>query len=115
METMEVGILIFAMFVVASITLCTLELIENTRLKRFYKRLKPGDVFADPWYSKNPFQPRIKVLKVLDKKDNYIKYEILWYDRETKSCIEKYDDPGSRSLRSFYYEFKNYKITDIND
>lgn len=65
---------------------------KQKELQRFYDSIKVGDEFMDPYYSNDPFSAQCRVLEVIAKKNNYILYEINWYDKATneKVSLTKY-------------------------
>lgn len=113
MEIFAIG-MIFT-FIVIVATFCCIDLIEKMREKRFYRKLQVGDLFADPYYYDNPFQQEVKMLKIMDKKNDYILYEILWYDRDKKTYINRDSQFGSRKFHLFYIDFKDYKMNPTHE
>lgn len=65
---------------------------KQKELRRFYDSIKVGDGFMDPYYSNDPFSAQCRVLEVIAKKNDYILYEINWYDKATneKISVTKY-------------------------
>lgn len=65
---------------------------KQREIQRFYDSLKVGDGFMDPCYSNDPFSSQWRVLEVVAKKNDYILYEINWYDKATneKVSVTKY-------------------------
>lgn len=65
---------------------------KQREIQRFYDSLKVGDGFMDPYYSNDPFSAQCRVLEVIAKKNNYILYEVNWYDKATneKISVTKY-------------------------
>lgn len=65
---------------------------KQREIQRFYDSLKVGDGFMDPYYSNDPFSSQWRVLEVVAKKNDYILYEINWYDKATneKVSVTKY-------------------------
>lgn len=65
---------------------------KQKELQRFYDSINVGDEFMDPYYSNDPFSSQWRVLEVVAKKNNYILYEINWYDKATneKVSVTKY-------------------------
>lgn len=66
--------------------------IKQKEIQRFYDNIKVGDEFIDPYYSDDPFSAQRRVLEVIAKKNDYILYEINWYDKSTneKISVTKY-------------------------
>lgn len=65
---------------------------KQKELQRFYDGINVGDGFMDPYYSNDPFSAQCRVLEVIAKKNNYILYEVNWYDKTTneKISVTKY-------------------------
>lgn len=65
---------------------------KQKELRRFYNSIKVGDGFMDPYYADDPFSAQCRVLEVIAKKNDYILYEINWYDKATneKVSVTKY-------------------------
>jgi hypothetical protein len=65
---------------------------KQKELQRFYDGINVGDGFMDPYYSNDPFSAQCRVLEVIAKKNNYILYEVNWYDKATneKISVTKY-------------------------
>ena len=65
---------------------------KQKELQRFYDSINVGDEFMDPYYSNDPFSAQCRVLEVIAKKNNYILYEVNWYDKATneKVSVTKY-------------------------
>lgn len=65
---------------------------KQKELQRFYDSINVGDGFMDPYYSNDPFSTQCRVLEVIAKKNNYILYEVNWYDKATneKVSVTKY-------------------------
>jgi hypothetical protein len=65
---------------------------KQREIQRFYDSIKVGDGFMDPYYSNDPFSAQWRVLEVVAKKNDYILYEINWYDKATneKVSVTKY-------------------------
>ena len=79
------------------------------RIQKFYDGINVGDKFCDPQYMDDPFEEYMKILKVIDKKDGYIKYQKIWENKESGTCKASYrDDIESRSADSFYHKVENY-------
>lgn len=81
----------------------------NRKIQKFYNGINIGDKFYDPQYMDDPFEEDIKILKIIDKKDGYIKYQTIRENKETgthKSFY--YDDVESQCASSFYYKVQDY-------
>ena len=63
---------------------------KQKELQRFYDSINEGDGFIDPCYSDDPFSAQRRVLEVIAKKDDYILYEINWYDKKTNLKVDNY-------------------------
>ena len=63
---------------------------KQKELQRFYDSINVGDGFMDPYYSNDPFSAQRRVLEVIAKKNNYILYEINWYDKKTNLKVDNY-------------------------
>ena len=65
---------------------------KQKEIQRFYDNIKIGDEFIDPYYADDPFSAQRRVLEVIAKKNDYILYEINWYDKSTneKVSVTKY-------------------------
>lgn len=63
---------------------------KQKELQRFYDGINEGDGFMDPYYSNDPFSAQCRVLEVIAKKDDYILYEINWYDKKTNLKVDNY-------------------------
>ena len=63
---------------------------KQKELQRFYDSINVGDGFMDPYYSDDPFSAQWRVLEVVAKKNNYILYEINWYDKKTNLKVDNY-------------------------
>lgn len=63
---------------------------KQKELQRFYDSINVGDGFMDPSYSEDPFSAQRRVLEVIAKKNNYILYEINWYDKKTNLKVDNY-------------------------
>jgi hypothetical protein len=61
---------------------------KQKELQRFYDSINVGDGFMDPYYSDDPFSAQRRVLEVIAKKNNYILYEINWYDKKTNLKVD---------------------------
>lgn len=89
---------------------------RNKETQRFYDSINVGDGFEDPYYSDDPFSAQYRVLEVIAKKDNYILYEINWYDVKTNLKAKGYTPrKESCSVERFFYLVKDYrKVTVFN-
>ena len=63
---------------------------KQKELQRFYDGINVGDGFMDPYYSNDPFSAQCRVLEVIAKKNNYILYEVNWYDKKTNLKVDNY-------------------------
>ena len=82
---------------------------EKQKIKKFYDSIQVGDAWLDPFYSNDPFSKENRVLSVVAKKNDYVLYEVLWYDNETNLKIENYRQrTESKPIKSFYYTVKDY-------
>lgn len=63
---------------------------KQREIRRFYDSIKVGDGFMDPYYSNDPFSAQWRVLEVVAKKNDYILYEINWYDKKTNLKADNY-------------------------
>lgn len=63
---------------------------KQREIQRFYDSIKVGDGFMDPYYSNDPFSAQWRVLEVVAKKNDYILYEINWYDKKTNLKVDNY-------------------------
>lgn len=89
---------------------------DKCRLQMFYDSIKIGDGFKDPFYSNDPFSTNHRVLEVIDKKDNYILYEINWYDSKTNLKCKNYTTRReSMSADRFFNLVEDYEKVMIFD
>ena len=91
---------------------------KQREIRRFYDSIKVGDGFMDPYYSNDPFSSQCRVLEVIAKKDDYILYEINWYDKATneKISVTKYvPRRESLSVERFMRLTEDYTKTMIFD
>ena len=86
---------------------------EKQTIKKFYDSIQVGDAWADPFYSNDPFSKENRVLCVVAKKNDYILYDILWYNAATNLRVENYKQrTESLPIKSFYNIVKDYsKVT----
>lgn len=63
---------------------------KQKELQRFYDSINVGDGFMDPYYADDPFSAQRRVLEVIAKKNDYILYEINWYDKKTNLKVDNY-------------------------
>lgn len=83
------------------------------KVKKFYDSIEIGDAWKDPFYSNEPFSKEHRVLQVLAKANNYVLYDVLWYDSNTHHRVTNFA-PRQEScpIESFYNMVKDYtKIT----
>lgn len=85
-------------------------------IKAFYDSIDIGDGFEDPYYANDPFSKDKRVIEVIGKQDNYILYEVNWYDRLTNLKSKNYKPhTESMSVDRFFILTENYKRVMIFD
>lgn len=95
--------------VAVGMCICLSNYHEKQTIKKFYDSIQVGDAWLDPFYSNDPFSKENRVLSVVAKKNDYVLYEVLWYDAETNLRIENYKQrTESKPIKSFYYTVKDY-------
>lgn len=89
---------------------------KQKELQCFYDSINVGDGFMDPYYSDNPFSVQRRVLEVIAKKNDYILYEINWYDKKTNLKVDNYvPRRESMSVERFMRLTEDYIKTMIFD
>jgi hypothetical protein len=89
---------------------------EKRKIKKFYDSIQIGDAWADPFYSNDPFSKENRVLCVVAKKNDYVLYEVMWYDAETNLRVENYKKrTESLPIKSFYNTVKDYNKAIVFD
>ena len=82
---------------------------KNKKIKKFYDSIQVGDAWVDPFYSNDPFSKEHRVLCVVAKKNDYVQYDILWYDTKTNLKVSNYKQrTESLPIKSFYNTVKDY-------
>ena len=82
---------------------------EKQKIKKFYDSIQVGDAWTDPFYSNDPFSKEHRVLCVVAKKNDYVQYDILWYDTKTNLRASNYKKrTESLPVKSFYNTVKDY-------
>ena len=82
---------------------------ENQKIKKFYDSIQVGDAWADPFYYNDPFSKEHRVLCVVAKKNDYVQYDVLWYNTKTNIRAENYSQrTESLPIKSFYNTVKDY-------
>ena len=82
---------------------------EKQKIKTFYDSIQVGDAWADPFYYNDPFSKEHRVICVVDKKNDYVQYDVLWYDTKTNLRAENYKQrTESLPIKSFYNTVKGY-------
>lgn len=87
---------------------------DKRKIQQFYDSINIGDGFEDPFYSNDPFSANHRVLEVIAKQDNYILYEINWYDSKTNLKCKNYTPRrDSTTVDRFYSLVNDYKKVKI--
>ena len=102
--------------VTVGICVCLSNYHEKQTIKKFYDSIQVGDAWSDPFYSNDPFSKENRVLCVVAKKNDYVLYEVLWYDTKTNLRVENYKKrTESLPIKSFYNIVKNYNKVMVFD
>ena len=85
---------------------------DKQKVKKFYDFIEVGDAWKDPFYSNDPFSREHRVIQVVAKKNDYVLYDILWFDSKTNLRSTTFK-PHQESLpiAVFYKKVKNYTKT----
>ena len=104
--------LILTLVITASLTISYFSFTDyrdKRKVKKFYDSIEVGDAWRDPFYSNDPFSKEHRVLQVVAKKNDYVLYDILWYDSKTNIRSTNFlPRQESLPIAAFYNRVKDY-------